>query len=146
MLDFPVSWCKLKTGIASAHEAFPIPSSFHSYFSKSICKPAKFNIRSFAPEIVEYQQGPLCLRILLGVFLSFLEQVLGGTYICCEWGTSGFFLADLHSHTSHPKPPYNLFNQPKQQRSTNKPNCQPHIITPNSYNPSPFHKERSEQQ
>ena len=31
-------------------------------------------------------KGRLYLRVLLGVSLSFLEQVLGGTYMCDVWG------------------------------------------------------------
>ena len=33
----------------------------------------------------------MCLRVLLGVSLSFWEQVLGGTYICRHGEASGFF-------------------------------------------------------
>ena len=49
-LDFPVTACKLSFGIAFLFVRNTVSSSFQSYFSKSICKPAKFQISSFAPK------------------------------------------------------------------------------------------------
>ena len=65
---------------------------FNSCFSKRRCEPTKFKYCSFAQECEILQQGPLCLRILLGVSLSFLERVLGRTYIFAYGDASGFFV------------------------------------------------------
>ena len=62
------------------------------FSAKNICKPAKFQSVIFAPRDEIYQQGPLCLRVLLGVSLSFWEQVLGGTHVFTHGDASGFFL------------------------------------------------------
>ena len=60
--------------------------------AKDDVNPPSFKISSFVPEW-KYQQGPLCLRVLLGVSLSFREQVLGGTYIIVHGDASGFFVS-----------------------------------------------------
>ena len=48
------------------------------YFSKRRCKPAKFQNKLFCYRIKKYQQGPLCLRVLLGVSLSSGSGFLAG--------------------------------------------------------------------
>ena len=87
-------WNRDPTLWASDSELF-----FSRCISKSICQPAKFKYSSFAPtQSVDNQQGPLCLRVLLGVFLSSWEKVLGWTCICYAWGIVRLFLCQDVKH------------------------------------------------
>ena len=74
---------------------------FIGYFSKRRCKPTKLNYCSFAQECEMPQQGPLCLRVLLDVSLSFLERVLGRTYIFAYGDASGFFVSGSFPSVQH---------------------------------------------
>ena len=82
--------CVLETGFALTESGFR--ALFSVISAKDDVNPPSFKISSFVPEW-KYQQGPLCLRVLLGVSLSLREQVLGGTYIIVHGDSSGFFCA-----------------------------------------------------
>ncbi len=57
-------------------DEFSVPSSLHRLFQQKTMKTGQFDI-PFAQEFDINQQEVLCLRVLLGVSLSFLEQVSG---------------------------------------------------------------------
>ena len=82
--------CVLETGSALTKSVFR--AHFIGYFSKRKRESAKLQNMLFCSQTSKYQQGPLCLRVLLGVSLSFWEQVLGGTHVFTHGDASGFFL------------------------------------------------------
>lgn len=92
-LDFPATGCKLCFGNGFRPHEIRLPCSFLSVISakEDVNRPS-FKNCSFAQECEILQQGPLCLRILLDVSLSFLERVLGRTYIFTYGDASGFFV------------------------------------------------------
>ena len=68
-LIFPDSGVDYCSETDAASGGFRFRALFIGYFSKRNRKPAKFQTCSFAPEFEIYQQGSLCLHVLLGVFL-----------------------------------------------------------------------------
>ena len=67
------------------------------YFSKSLCKPAKFLYCSFA-QVFEWPAQEDCIFVSCWAFsLSSPEQVLGGTYINAHGEPSGFFCLGVAS-------------------------------------------------
>ena len=91
-LDFPATGCKLCFGKRVSPLRNPPSVLILSVISaKDDVNPPSFKICSFVPEW-KYQQGPLCLRVLLGVSLLFRERGLGGTYIIVHGDSSGFFV------------------------------------------------------
>ena len=99
-LDFPLTRCKLLFGIGLPLIGNRFPSSFQSYFSKRRCKPTKLIIALLLKNVKYSSTGRLYLRVLLDVSLSFLERVLGRTYIFAYGDASGFFyFPDISSNT-----------------------------------------------
>lgn len=69
-----------------------LPSSLHRFFQQKHMPTSQFKYCSFAPTYsANNQQGPLCLRVLLGVFPSSWEKGSGWTCICCARGDVRLF-------------------------------------------------------
>ena len=82
----------LEPGVATRESRFR--ALFIGYFSKSICKPAKFSHKLFCSRGKKLPARDHSVFVSCwAIFYSSLEQVLGGTYIYAYGISSGFFVS-----------------------------------------------------